>query len=86
MRSILFLIGVLLSPLHAFAFSNPFDHLSGNEISSFMILGERKSGTNYLEHLLIANLPSLEVRGHWHKHIVPWVDLDGEKVKWADQD
>lgn len=79
------LLLTFIFPLFVHSWNHPVDHVSGEEIKAYMILGERKSGTNYLRHLITENIPSLVWREQWHKHIVPWVDLDDEKVVRANQ-
>lgn len=52
-------------------------------LKRFAIYGERCSGTNYLEKLIVANtfLITTPVRGvppqqtPWHKHFMPWLDF-----------
>ena len=57
-------------------FNHPFTHSSHVEISSFKILGERCSGTNFVEQLILENFKSvLHTNLYGHKHWILWQDF-----------
>ena len=57
-------------------FYHPYTHRSENLITEFNILGERCSGTSFVDALLNANFPTVKRSQRFaHKHFFPWFDL-----------
>lgn len=76
-----FLVTCLVVLHHCFliaeSFDSPFNAISGAPITEITIVGERCSGTNYLEGLLRANFPQIRYAPYKYawKHFYPWLDL-----------
>ncbi len=57
-------------------FLHPATHRSENTITEFNTLGERCSGTSFVDALLRANFPTIKRSQRFaHKHFFPWFDL-----------
>lgn len=67
----LFLLAAAAAP-----FDHPANHRGTSEITEFNTLGERCSGTSFVDALIRANFPSTKRRQRFaHKHFFPWFDL-----------
>jgi hypothetical protein len=69
------------------SFFNEYNHYSGSEIQKIRLIGERCSGTTYIQGLLANNFPSQHVVAP-KKHFLPWFNLNAfnisKKSKKAD--
>ena len=74
MRCILLLVFVLVTTIGN-AFDNQYNkHDPDTKISSFVLMGERCSGTKFVNSLVSANL---NIKGDqlFHKHFLPWLNV-----------
>ncbi len=68
-------LGVIFQ-LFSVEFDNPYNHAGGERITQFTVLGERCTGTNFVEHLVKQNINGLELTSRLgHKHFFRWIDL-----------
>ena len=56
------------------SFFNEYNHYSGSEIQKIRLMGERCSGTTYVQGLLLNNFPSQHLVAS-KKHFLPWFNL-----------
>ena len=55
-------------------FDNSFNQVSGQEIHSFHLMGERCSGTNFVSQLMNNNFTLNYSHRYGHKHFIPWIN------------
>ncbi len=67
------LLCLLATTVQGAGFDNSFNQVGGEEIHSFHLMGERCSGTKFVETIINNNFNLNYSSQYGHKHFIPWI-------------